>query len=124
MVILQNGNVGIGTEPPTIPSNFKLYVEDGIMTHKVKIATGTWEDYVFYPEYPLLPMKDLSQYLDKNKHLPGIPSEAEIQKNGGFELGDMQKRMLKKIEEMTLYILQQQKNIDSLNARLESIEKH
>jgi hypothetical protein len=124
MVILPNGNVGIDTDPPVGQSNYKLYVGTGIMTREVKLYAGVWEDQVFAAGYPLLPLQDLNQYLGKNKHLPGIPSEAEILKNEGFEVGDMQKRMLKKIEELTLYILEQQKNMDTLNARLELLEKH
>lgn len=117
------GKVGIGCIPPTTTlGNYRLYVEQGIMTRDVKVISSTFSDYVFKSGYHLPSLSELEVFIKKNKHLPDIPSEADIQKTGGFELGDMQKKLVKKIEEMTLYILQQQKKIDELNNRVKLLE--
>jgi hypothetical protein len=102
------GNVGIGTDNPT----FKLSVLGNIRSTEVVVETG-WADYVFDKKYKLPLLSDVEKFIDQNKHLPNIPSAAEIEKNGLY-LGDTQKRMMEKIEELTLYIIQQQKEINVL----------
>jgi hypothetical protein len=102
------GNVGIGTDNPT----FKLSVLGNIRSTEVVVETG-WADYVFDKKYKLPLLSDLEKFIQQNKHLPNIPTAAEIEKNG-LHLGDTQKRMMEKIEELTLYIIQQQKEIDAL----------
>jgi len=72
-----------------------------------------WPDYVFEDDYNLLPLSEVEQYIQQNKHLPQIPSAREVEENG-VELGDMQRKLLLKIEELTLYIIQMQKEIDEL----------
>jgi hypothetical protein len=69
--------------------------------------------YVFDDDYSVMPLPKLAEYIRDNKHLPGIPAAAEAEKNG-IELGDMNKKLLEKTEELYLYILQQQKEIDEL----------
>lgn len=71
-------------------------------------------DYVFEPGYDLMPLEELGAYIEDNGHLPNIPSEAEYQQRGGVALHEMQVKLLEKIEELTLYTLQQQKLIDQL----------
>lgn len=110
MRITSSGNVGIGTITPAA----KLTVEGGVLATKVKVSqTLTWPDYVFEPAYQLTPLGELEQYISENKHLPGIPSAAEVAENG-LDLGDNQAALLEKIEELTLHLIRQQKEIDEL----------
>ncbi len=108
------GNVG------SMPGNYKLYVEGGILTEKVKVAidgTSGWADYVFDKDYILLSIKNLEEYIKINKHLPEIPSKSEILAERGVDLLEMQILLLKKIEELTLYIIEQEKRINQLEIR-------
>lgn len=102
------GNVGIGTDNPT----YKLSVLGNIRSTEVVVETG-WADYVFDPAYSLLPLTEVERFIGQHRHLPNIPSAIEIQKSG-LPLGDTQKKMMEKIEELTLYLIQQQKEIEAL----------
>jgi len=116
MVIMENGNVGIGTVNPST----KLAVNGDIRSREVVVETANWPDYVFKKDYPLQNLSDLEAYIRRNGHLPNIPSAAEIE-NQGQKLGDIQKKLMEKIEELTLYILQQQKQINELR-RISGLE--
>ena len=119
-LILQNdgGSVRIGNV--SVPSGYKFAVNGRMICEelKVKVASTGWPDYVFDDKYKLPSLDELKNFIAENKHLPNIPSAAEVEKNG-LEIGDMQKRMMEKIEELTLYILQQQKEIEELKARID-----
>jgi hypothetical protein len=109
----EQGGVGIGiSSGASIPAGFLLAVDGKIISEEVKVQlSGNWPDYVFDKKYQLLSMNELREYIAVNKHLPNIPAAAAI-KQTGIELGDMQKRMMEKIEELTLYLLQlQEKNV-------------
>lgn len=106
MVITSNGKVGIGTTPDDNPvGDYRLFVENGIVCRDVLVKLGDWPDYVFQPNYALMPLGELRAFLRKHKHLPGIPSAAELEAKKGVEVGDLQTRMLKVMEEQVLYIL-------------------
>ena len=93
---------------------YKLYVEQGILTEKVKVAiknSKDWYDHVFHKDYSLMPLNVLDEYVQKNHHLPGIPTTAEVLKNG-IDLGNMNALLLKKVEELTLYTIQLKKELD------------
>ena len=110
-----NGKVGIGTIPPINSiSPYKLFVEGGIATRDVKITALSFADYVFEPDYKMMTLNELEKYLILKKHLPGIPSAKEVEKNEGFEIGSLQIKLLEKLEEQTLYIINLQKQIDEL----------
>jgi hypothetical protein len=111
------GKVGIGTVPPLTSSIYKLYVADGIATRDVFVTANTWPDYVFAPEHKLMPLTELRTFLNQNRHLPGIPSAAEVEEKGGVEVGDLQVRLLKVLEEQALYILQLEERINALEQR-------
>ena len=100
IVFDSNGNVGIGITNPTQ----KLQVVGTVYSTEVKVelAAGQGPDYVFEPEYELRTLKETKEYIFENKHLPEIPSAKEMETNG-VDLGDMNMRLLKKIEELTLY---------------------
>ena len=116
-----NGNVLIG-DPATItlPAGYKLYVETGILTEKVKVGvknTSNWSDYVFDEKYTLKSIAELEAFVKENKHLPNVPSANEVVKNG-IDLGSMDATLLEKIEELSLYIIQQNKRIEALEKEI------
>ncbi len=117
--IQKDGKVKIGSLSVTMPGNYKLYVETGILTERVRVAVKTsndWQDAVFNDDYPLRSLEEVSSYIKANKHLPDIPSAEEVVKNG-IDLGEMNALLLKKIEELTLYVIEQQKQIDNLSRK-------
>ena len=123
-----NGNVGIGTSDT---HGYKLAVAGKTITEEVKVQLqSNWPDYVFENDYELPTLKEVEQHINKKGHLKDIPSAKEVEKNGGFELGEMNRKLLQKIEELTLYTIQQQKELDSekekntkLEERVEKIEQ-
>jgi len=119
MWVDKNGKVGIGCIPPTGTVNdFRLYVEDGIATREVKVTAGNWPDYVFDPNYRLLSFDQLRAFIGTERHLRGMLSEKEVMGAMGFELGDTQVRMLRHMEEQTLYILQLEERLAQVEAML------
>jgi hypothetical protein len=108
ITVKQNGNVGIGTTDPT----YKLSVNGNIRSKEVVVESG-WADYVFDKDYTLQPLSQTEQYIQRYQHLPGIPSAAEIRSNG-LSIGDLQSKMMAKIEELTLHIIALEKKINSL----------
>jgi hypothetical protein len=111
---VSEGRVGIGTIY-VADTSYKLFVEKGIRTRKVKVDQAVWPDYVFDKAYHLSPIKELELFIQKNKHLPNVPSAEEVKKEG-IDLGDNQRILLEKIEELTLYIIEQNKKIEQLEA--------
>lgn len=99
--------VAIGDSALNVPAGYKLYVADGILTEKVKVAvknSDDWADYVFAANYKLRPLEEVKQFINAHKHLPGIPSATEVAQQG-VDVGKMQAKLLEKIEELTLYML-------------------
>ena len=113
VTILQNsGNVGIGTQNP----NYKLDVAGTIRANEIIVNT-TGADFVFAEDYQLRPLSEVKAFIAENKHLPEIKSAQEMQKNG-VGINELQTQLLQKIEELTLYILQQEERIRALEAEL------
>ncbi len=108
MTLLTNGNFGIGTLSPA----YKLSVNGTIEAKEVLVQTG-WSDFVFDKNYKLMPLPEVENYIQENKHLPEISSAKEIQKNG-LPVAETQTKMMQKIEELTLYVIQLQKEITEL----------
>ena len=100
--LIVKGNVGIGTASP----QEKLSVNGHIRAKAIKVEVTNWPDYVFEDEYSFRTIDELKEYIETNQHLPGIPSASDVQKDG-VNLGEMNAKLLEKIEELTLYLLQQ-----------------
>lgn len=117
LMVKANGSVGIGT---TDTKGYKLAVNgSGIFTQvKVKVFNA-WPDYVFSDNYSLPSLQSLEQFINVHKHLPEIPGEKEVLADGQ-DLGEMNRLLLKKVEELTLYIIQLNKKVD---AQQEEISK-
>ncbi|SEW52686.1 hypothetical protein [Chitinophaga arvensicola] len=114
------GNVSIGGTAPA--ANYKLAVEGTLGARRIKVVQNGWPDYVFHPEYQLPSLHEVEQFVKKEKHLEGIPSEKEVAENG-LDLGDINHQLLKKVEELTLYIIQLNKNVESLNQKVADQQK-
>jgi hypothetical protein len=113
------GNVGIGTQSPDqkLTVKGKIHAEEVIVDLNVPVA-----DYVFKPTYKLMPLHEVEQFVKTNSHLPEIPSANEISKNG-LSMGEMQNKLLQKVEELTLYAIEQNKSKKELEAKLVMQEK-
>lgn len=120
------GRVRIG-DVQTQFDGYKLYVEQGILTEKVKVAvkdSKDWYDNVFAPDYQLLSLQKLEKFIKENKHLPEVPTTEEVMTNG-LDLGKMNATLLKKVEELTLYMIEMKKDSDEMKARIKELEsKH
>jgi hypothetical protein len=117
--IIAAGKIGIGltdaaTKLAASPADELLTVNGTIHAKEVKVdLTGSLADYVFNSDYSLMPLHKVEAFVKTNKHLPEIPSAAEV-KEKGLSMGEMQNKLLQKIEELTLYVIEQQKRIDQL----------
>jgi hypothetical protein len=125
MQISADGKVSIGTvTTPGSSTDYRLYVQSGILTEKVKVAlktTSDWADYVFDKHYKLMPLNQLEQFLNQNKHLPNFPSAEEVVKNG-IDVAKMDAKLLEKIEELTLYLIQLNKKVEALSKETEALK--
>lgn len=110
--------VVVGSKSAAIQLNgsYGMYVPKGILTEKVRVAiknSAGWADYVFDKNYPLKTVAEVETFVKANKHLPDVPTTEEV-KAKGIDLAETQKILLQKIEEMTLYIIEQDKRIKAL----------
>ncbi|SNR62879.1 hypothetical protein SAMN04488009_2833 [Maribacter sedimenticola] len=113
------GKVGVGT---TSPGDYDLAVNGEIRAKEIKVETANWPDYVFAEYYTLPTLKEVQNHIDQKGHLINIPSAKEIEENG-LELGEMNRLLLEKIEELTLYTIKQQNEINLLKKQINKIVK-
>jgi hypothetical protein len=117
IVSFMGNNVGIGTTTP----DQKLSVNGTIHSRKVLVDNLGWSDYVFEPDYKLPTLEEVKKYIKQNQHLPDIPSEKELEKSG-IDLTEMLKLQMKKIEELTLYLIAKDEHVSKQEARIEALE--
>lgn len=108
-----DGNVGIGTGNT---AGYKLAVNGFVRAKKVVVETG-WSDFVFYDDYRLMPLLEVEQHIKEQGHLPEIPAASEIETNGA-DVGRLLQLQMQKIEELTLYIIEQNKRIEALEKKI------
>lgn len=122
MTLNANGSVAIGLSDTKIEDladitnanlEYNLYVTKGIRTQQVRIDLDDWADYVFEEDYQLRPLSEVEQFIEQNGHLPEVPSAEKVAEEG-IDLGSMDATLLKKIEELTLYLIDIQKKVSKL----------
>lgn len=119
MTFLPSGNVGVDTTNPQA----KLAVNGNILAKEVKVKTNiAVPDYVFEPDYELPPLDEIEAYVKAHKHLPEIPSAADI-KRDGLDLAEMNLLLLKKVEELTLHLIEKTKKQEQQDERIERLEE-
>jgi hypothetical protein len=119
MKVNGDGNVGIGTNPQ---NNYKLGVNGAIHAKEVNIDLQGWADYVFEEGYRFPTLEEVEKYIQEKGHLPNIPSVKEVLEQG-INIGDSQRLLLQKIEELTLYSIEQNKQIKKLENKNKDLEK-
>jgi hypothetical protein len=120
MTIADNGNVGIGTVDA---QGYKLAVNGSIHSRSVKVDQIGWSDFVFEKSYKLPRLSEVKKYIDRTHHLPNIPSASEVQANG-LDLGEMNNLLLRKVEELTLYLIEEHRKNLKLEARIKTLEEN
>ncbi len=113
-----SGTVGIGT---TTTGSHKLAVEGSIGAREIKVEATGWSDFVFEKDYELRTLEEVEEHISEKGHLPEIPSEAEVTKNG-INLGEMDAKLLQKIEELTLYMIDMNKQMQELKSENEELK--
>jgi len=115
--ITKDGRVGIGKKKPTD----KLEVNGQIHAKSAKLDLKNWADYVFEDDYDLIRLREIEEYINTHGHLPEVPSTEEVQKNG-IELGEMNVLLLKKIEELTLHLIEKEHQVEKLQKQYDALQ--
>jgi hypothetical protein len=120
ITIASDGRVGIGTSSPATGYALSVYGK-AVCTEVLVDAVANWPDYVFGKDYKLMSLSEVEKSIKENNHLPGMPSASEAESNGVL-LGEMQKKLLEKVEELTLYTIEQEKQINELKKNYEELK--
>jgi trimeric autotransporter adhesin len=124
MSLSNTGALLIGPITTAQPAGYKLYVTDGILTEKVKVSLSStldWSDYVFDKAYQLKPLEQVEEYINFNKHLPEVPSATEMVATG-LDVAQMDALLLKKIEELTLYMIELKKENEKMKQQILALQ--
>ena len=118
-----NGSLGIGVTLANNPNGYKFAVNGKIGAKEVQIenTSSTWPDFVFKSDFKLRSLSDVENYIKDNGHLPEIPSEKQV-KEEGIKVGEMNAKLLQKIEELTLYLIEANKRIDNLSKEVKELQ--
>ncbi|WP_229369990.1 beta strand repeat-containing protein [Fibrivirga algicola] len=125
LVNTNTGGVIIGQGIDKTPAGYRLFVSEGILTEKVKVAvanTSEWSDKVFEKSYNLRSLRQVEQHIKQHGHLPGVPSAVEVVRDG-VDVGKMDAKLLEKIEELTLYMIELKKETQALKAENKRIKQ-
>ncbi len=106
-----------------LSKQFKVDRTGAVRARRVQVDLATIPDYVFKPDYKLMPLDDLKTFITKNNHLPNVPSEQEYKERGNIDLSELNLKLLEKVEELTLYVLQQEDKNKALLTQLEAQQK-
>jgi hypothetical protein len=117
-VLHTDQRVGIGTNAPAS----ELAVKGTVLAQEVKVSVDGWPDYVFHESYPLMPLDELAQRVERDGHLPGMPDAASVAREG-LDLGASQRKLLEKVEELTLYVIELERANAGLAARVDELER-
>lgn len=112
------GNLALGVLDP---KGYKLAVNGKVRAHEIKVEGPIWPDYVFAKSYSLPDLFETEKYIQENQHLPGIPSALEV-KDNGIDLGEMNAKLLEKIEELTLHLIEMKKENDKQNQVIQMLQ--
>ena len=124
VIVTENGDVGIGTPLTNNPENYKLAVMGKVGVYDdlvIENTSATWADYVFENDYQLLSLNQVEDYIKSNKHLPHVPSAREVKENG-VNIVEMDATLLRKIEELTLYMIEMKKQNEALANKVKTLE--
>lgn len=123
MRILNNGQVYIGNQKPIGSFNdYKLGVDGDVVCKRVVVQTASWADFVFAPDYKLPTLPEVEQYILANKHLPNVPTTTQVTEKG-IDLGEMNKILLQKVEELTLYMIELKKENEAIKSAITHLQK-
>lgn len=116
-----SGELRVGTIDGA--DGYKLSVNGNVMCNELRVQlTSDWPDYVFDEKYQRLSLDELGDFIRTEKHLPNVPSAAELEEQGGVDLGEMQRLTIEKVEELTLYLLELKESNDALSAKSEALQ--
>jgi len=118
MAILGNGNVGLGINNPTD----RLAVNGNIRAKEIKVETANWPDYVFEEDYQMPSLTETEAFIKKHKHLPGMPNKEQVAAEG-ISLGEMNRKLLEKVEELTLHLIREQEARIALTNEVQVLKK-
>jgi len=117
-----NGTLAIGIENTAIPTEYRVGIDGKVICEELKVKnSNAWPDFVFATNYHLMPLEKLEKFIQKNSHLPEIPSAKTVSEEG-IELGKMNAKLLQKIEELTLYLIELKHQNEKLTDRVANLE--
>ncbi|MFS4454734.1 hypothetical protein [Maribacter sp. 2304DJ31-5] len=119
VTINNNGNMAVGTSGT---GSHKLAVGGSIGAREIKVEVGTWSDYVFFSDYDLPTLEEVEKHIKEKGHLINIPSTKEVEANG-IRLGEMNRLLLEKIEELTLYVIELKKQNDQQQIEIQRMNQ-